>query len=375
MFAWSTLAGELLAEFKIGGMPQARFMALLHTAMHDAVIATWDAQLAHERPGPGATNPEITPLAGIDPEAPSFPSQHAAVAGAASAILTALLPDAAPGRLDALATEAAESRIAAGAAFRSDILAGLDIGRSVGELAVARAASDQGTAEWDPSTMLTGPGHWQATPPGFVESPVNPLAGSWKTWVMSSGDQFRPGQPPEYDSPAWKAELNTIRSIVANRSLEQASTATWWAGTSLAVLFTSWARELIAKGGVDLPHAAQILADMHVASADALIAVWDSKYTWWTSRPITDDPSLTTVVPTPPYPGYPSGFSAYIGALSCVVGHYFPSAADEIADRAWEGAASRAWAGIHYVIDDDIGLAMGRQVGRLVCALPGATEV
>jgi hypothetical protein len=40
-----------------------------------------------------------------------------------------------------------------------------------------------------------------------------------------------------------------------------------------------------------------------------------------------------------------------------------------MSDRAWEAAASRGWAGIHYVIDDDIGLTMGRQVGRLVCAL------
>jgi hypothetical protein len=56
-------------------------------------------------------------------------------------------------------------------------------------------------------------------------------------------------------------------------------------------------------------------------------------------------------------------------------GALFPDVADEMSDRAWEAAASRGWAGIHYVLDDDIALAMGRQVGRLVCALPGANEV
>ncbi len=60
---------------------------------------------------------------------PSFPSEHAAVAGAAATVLAYLLPDAAAGRFDALATEAAESRIAAGAAFRSDVEAGLALGR------------------------------------------------------------------------------------------------------------------------------------------------------------------------------------------------------------------------------------------------------
>jgi membrane-associated phospholipid phosphatase len=123
---------------------------------------------------------------------------------------------------------------------------------------------------------------------------------------------------------------------------------------------------------VGSPLAAQILADTHVAIADALIAVWDAKFTWWTSRPITEDPELTTLLPAPPYPSYPSGYSGVMGAGSTVIGHYFPDVADEMADRAWEAAASRGWAGIHYVIDDDIALAMGRQVGRLVCALPAA---
>jgi hypothetical protein len=46
-----------------------------------------------------------------------------------------------------------------------------------------------------------------------------------------------------------------------------------------------------------------------------------------------------------------------------------------MADRAWEAAASRGWAGVHYVIDDDVGLTMGRQVGRLVSTLAGADPV
>jgi membrane-associated phospholipid phosphatase len=129
---------------------------------------------------------------------------------------------------------------------------------------------------------------------------------------------------------------------------------------------------LISKASVGSAQAAQILADLHVASADALIAVWDAKYTWWTARPVTDDPSLMPLIPTSPYPSYPSGYAGVMGAGTTVIGHYFPEAADDMADRAWEAAASRAWAGVHYVIDDDVGLTMGRQVGRLVCALPGA---
>jgi membrane-associated phospholipid phosphatase len=249
------------------------------------------------------------------------------------------------------------------------------LGQAVGEKAVARAKEDGFDAEWDPATMPTGPGFWQPTPPGFVETPFAPLAGAQQTWVMTSGDQFRPAPPPEYGSPAWKSELNMVLELAANRNFEQERAAIWWGTNSPAALVNGWTRELILRDGLDSPHAARILADVHVAIADSSIAVWDAKYTWWTSRPITEAPDLTTVIPTPPYPAYPSGYSAVMGAGGTVVGHYFPEAADDMADRAWEAAASRGWAGVHYVIDDDVGLTMGRQVGRLVSTLAGADPV
>jgi membrane-associated phospholipid phosphatase len=370
--AWSNQANALAAEFGLGGMPLSRFMAICHTALHDAVIAAWDAQVAHARPGPAATSDQVVPAAGVDPARASFPSEHAAIAGAAATVLAFLLPDAATGRFDALATEASESRIAAGAAFRSDIEAGLSLGKLVGERAVTRAQGDGFTAEWDPTTMPKGPGFWQPTPPGFVETPLRPLAGLQKTWVLTRGDQYRPAPPPEYGSAAWKSELESVVEIAANLTFEQERAALWWNGYSPSELQNNWANELILRDGLDLPHAARMLADMHVAIADAAIAIWDAKYTWWTSRPITEAPDLVTVLGTPPYPAYPSGYSGLMGSGSTVLGHYFPEEADDFANRAWEAANSRAWGGIHYVIDDDIGLLMGRQVGRLVSSLARA---
>jgi membrane-associated phospholipid phosphatase len=366
---WSKLAVELTIEFDIGGFPQSRFMAIYHTALHDAVIAAWDAQVAYGQPGPAATSDLVIPAAGVDPTQPSFPSEQATVAGAAAVVLAYLLPDAEAGRFDALAQEAAESRIAAGAAFPSDIEAGLALGRAIGEKAVTRAQGDGSDAQWDPADRLTGPGFWQPTPPGMVETPVAPMAGTWQTWVMTSNDQFRPAPPPEYGSPAWQAELETVQDIAANRSFEQERAAIWWGSNSPWELHNGWVWDLIQRDGLDSPHAARIVTDMYVAMADAMLAIWDAKYTWWTARPITEDPTLQTVLPSPPYPSYPSGYSGAMGSGSTVVGHYFPESADEMSDRAWEAAASRGWAGIHYVIDDDTGLTMGRQVGRLVCSL------
>ena len=80
-----------------------RLNGMLQTAMYDAVIAAYDAQEVYTGPRPAELDSQITPLEGIVADRPGFPSAEAAVAGAAAAVLTALLPDAAPGRFTDLA--------------------------------------------------------------------------------------------------------------------------------------------------------------------------------------------------------------------------------------------------------------------------------
>ena len=214
---------------------------------------------------------------------------------------------------------------------------------------------------------LTGEGYWVPTPPGFVETPVEPLAGTWETWVLPSGDAVRPAAPPAYGSPLWQAELEAVQEATANRTLEQERIVEYWADKGPFRSFTEYALDLIERDGLDDAHAARVLALMSVAQADAVIAVWDAKYTWWTSRPITEDPDLDMLLPTPPYPSYPSGFSAVAGSAAVVLGASLPARrgrpAGQSPPRRRRSAAGRASTSR---IDDDIGLEMGYQVGRLV---------
>ena len=108
---WADLGLDLADEFGLSGPRDARAQALLRAAMYDAVLAA---------------------------DRPSFPSEHAAVAGAAATVLADLFPDAETGRFDEPAEEAAESRLWTGASYRSDVEAGLSLGRAVGDRAVAR---------------------------------------------------------------------------------------------------------------------------------------------------------------------------------------------------------------------------------------------
>lgn len=360
---WTTQALAAFSEARVNGFRQTRNLALLQTAMHDAAVAAWDAQLAYARPSPAATDERIVPAAGADPALPTYPSQSAAVAGAAATVLAYLLPDAARGRFDELAEEAAISRVWAGEAFPSDVEAGLALGRAVGELAVERGQDDGADAVFDPAEMPSGPGFWEPTPPAFP-NPVEPLGGAWQTWILSRGDDLRPAPPPVYDSPAWRAELLVVQRAVHDRTLSQQADAAWWQAGYPRILF-ELTEELIARRGLATPHAARVQAYQAVALADAMIAVWDGKYLWWMARPITVDPELVTAFPTPPYPSYPAGYPASVGAWSQIGGLFFPEAAEQLEELAWRAMRSRTWAGIHFNIDSEAGLTIGRQVARL----------
>jgi membrane-associated phospholipid phosphatase len=331
--------------------------------------------MTYPRVPPARADARVATIGPVDDGRSSFPSEDAAAAGAAEVILAELFPDEPRTQLTARAEEEAARPLRAGAAYRSDIDAGLALGRAVGMLAVARARSDGAARVWDGSGRPSGLGVWQPTPPTFTDPPVDPLAGSWQTWVVERGDQFRPGAPPAYGSLAWRSELAAVQRAVAHRTPEQVSAAFFWAGSAGTVtpagLWTQIARDLILRDGLDVRAAARVLALTTVAMADAFICCWDAKYSYWTLRSITADPSLDVLFPTPPFPSYTSGHSTVSGAASTVLGYLFPDDEVRLNDQAEEAKDSRLWAGIHYPIDNDVGLTNGRALGRLVIQQAG----
>ncbi len=119
----------------------------------------------------------------------------AVAAGAAARVLRELLPNRAA-EFDRLEQEAVRSRRLAGAAYPSDLRAGLALGRAIGELAVRRARSDRSDTQ-GPVVAPPGEATWIPTPPAFAP-PLEPFAGSWRTWNLRSGDQLRLPAPPAY---------------------------------------------------------------------------------------------------------------------------------------------------------------------------------
>ncbi|MDQ3309232.1 MAG: phosphatase PAP2 family protein, partial [Gemmatimonadota bacterium] len=147
----------------------ARIMALLHVAQYDALVATWDAKYSYQRPPPFVADSRVH-AAGAVAGVPSYPSEHAAVAGAAAVILSYAFAREDTAEFQADARRAAESRIAAGVAYRSDVEAGLALGRAVAERVIQRAMADGSDAVWAGS-VPQGENRWRPTPPRRVSSP------------------------------------------------------------------------------------------------------------------------------------------------------------------------------------------------------------
>jgi membrane-associated phospholipid phosphatase len=242
----------------------------------------------------------------------------------------------------------------------------LALGRAIGERAIALAVEDQPESAWNGSGRLTGDGYWEPTPPGFVDPPMEPLAGTWHTWALSSGDQFRPAPPPVFGTPAYASQVSAVREAVARRTMAQARAAEFWQSAAASIVWDNFAIGLISRNGLDLPHAARALALTAIAIADAEVAAWDGKYAYWTARPITVDPELDVLFDTPPFPSYPSAHATVSNAAAVVLAHLFPEEELDLLALATEAAASRAWAGIHFPIDNDAGQLLGRNVGYLV---------
>ena len=112
----------------------AHAFALMNMAAMDANIASHDAKYTYWLIRPTQADPGIT-LAVTLPNHPSYPSNHAAVSGAAANILGHLFPSD-KSHLASLAQEAAISRLYAGIHYRFDMDAGLKIARQVARLAI-----------------------------------------------------------------------------------------------------------------------------------------------------------------------------------------------------------------------------------------------
>lgn len=349
-YRWNEIAFKVAADSSQGVVAE-RMLALVNVAIYDATVAAWHAKYKYDRRRPSEVEAKLAPAVPVA-DSPSYPSEHAVAAGAASAVLSYIFPDKAR-FIAEKAEECGESRLLAGVQYRSDVAAGLRLGREVAALVVERAKTDGSGEKWAGSVPTT-PGLWNGM------NPYDPQMAKWKTWVLSSAGQLRP-KPPTFDAAA----MNEVREAAKNPRARRE--AYYWAITSLPRYWNDLASLKLFEYKLDRnpPRAARAYAVLSTAYYDSLVACWDAKYAYWGIRPFQYDTEFKPIITTPNFPGYPSGHAMLSGTAASVLSYLFPADAEFFNKQAAAAAESRLLGGVHFRLDNDEGLRLGREVAAV----------
>ena len=363
----------------------ARAMAIVHTAIYDAVNAI---DRTHE-------------VYAVRLLAAPTTSREAAVAAAAHQTLLALFSAARAPAINAHYA-AALATIPDGPAED----AGVALGIRAADAILALRANDGANSS---VTYVPGsaPGDWRPTPAGFAPAAL-PHWGAVTPFAMRSGSQFSPAEDlPALTSAEYTAAYDEVKELgsltSATRTADQTQIAKFWAngaGTATPAGHLNLMAQAAAESqGNTLSENARLFAALNVAMADAAIMAWHAKFETDCWRPITairlgetdgnpattGDGAWTPLLSTPPFPTYVSGHSSFSGAAAAVLQRFFrsdnigftlesedsdPTVLDRtftsFSQAAAESAVSRLYGGIHFKFDNDDGLAAGRQIGQFV---------
>lgn len=368
---WNDKACAIVA--KVGpGSTGHRMMAIVQVAVFEAV---------------NSIEPRYTPYM-QKLAAPAGASIDAAVAGVNHVTLGVLVPD---------------ERAAIEAAYQSAVLAipdgsakadGIAVGEHAAAEILARAAKDGASAPetYEPYT----------TPGRYVPTAI-PVFSTWAKrtpWIMDAPSQFRPGPPPALTSETWAKDFEEVKRLGSKastaRTAEQTAIARFWEETR-PLIYHPIVRSVATMPGRTVVQNARLFAAAAMAVDDALIAVYDAKYTYNFWRPITaariehvagsstvpPQPGWTPFILTPMHPEYPCAHCISSGAIGAVLAVELgggpvptlssssPTAGDAV--REWksiddfmeEVRMARIYDGVHYRNSTEVGSAMGKQIGEL----------
>jgi hypothetical protein len=373
---------QVMTGGAFGGPPsQARAIAMVNIAVHDAVNAT----LGHPNNSyltgimtPGGDSRAAASQAARDVLVHLNPA-NAALYDAELASSLALVPDG----------QAKSDGISTGSAFASAIIA---------------ARTGDGSTAIVPYTPSGLPGRWAPTPPAFAPASL-PQWGMINPFSMASPAQFRPGPPPPLDSAEWAEayeEVLTLGSVdSALRTLDQTESAVFWQNAGGSLSWLQLSLNAAEDEGLTTMENASLFGMLGVSFADSQIAGFDAKYHYDLWRPVTaihngdldgnpltiGDPGWTALNPAPAHPSYISTLSALSSAGSttlvsvigdepvCLTAGGGTRCWNSISEAAQDAAASRVWGGIHYSFDGTAGLQVGQQIATQVLAGPAFRPV
>jgi len=275
------------------------------------MIAAWHYKKLYNRPAPfivDATLPVLIPKSTL----PSYPSEDAVLAGVTVELLKLLFPTEI-----AFIQEKAEEeklyRIISGANVRSDVDAGISLGRKIAARFIARASTDGAGAAvgnqdlWtlmETQTAAAGEMPWKSLDVP-ARPPMIPAFGKVKSFLMTPAmvTASGPVPPPSTKSEQFAKELAEIKAFSKDNSKKHQEIVTFWAdGVGTYTPPGHWnaiATEAFVEQNYSEVRWARNMALLNIAMMDAAISCWDAKYFYFNPRPSKMYTSIKTMTGSP----------------------------------------------------------------------------
>ena len=353
----------------------ARAYAYMSGAQYDALVAAYHYKSKFRRPRPAKTDPSIKQLIPMTSDF-VYPCEEAVAAGASAAILTLMFP----GEQEYIQTKLNDcnsARILAGGNTRSDIEAGVGLGKAVAAKFIARARTDgAGKAVGTPTdwkflkdrTEARGEVAWlsQETP---ARPPMLPMFGKVMSFLMDTTEvvNSRPGPPPSTQSAEFKKELEEVLWFSQHPDRDRMKIVHFWSDGAGTYAPPGHWNDIACEDFVQQRWSevrwARNLALLNASMFTAAVCCWDAKYYYYNPRPSQMHADCKTLTGLPNFPAFTSGHSTFSGAAAKFLSHVVPSQASKYMAMADEASKSRLWGALHYRSDIEVGMTMGIAIG------------
>jgi hypothetical protein len=274
-------------------------------------------------------------------------------------------------------------------------------GRAVAEVILEWSKSDGSARNGESYPPPVFPGAWVPTPAGFAPAALQYMGSYRPMLAVHLEGVIAPFPHPYSELPESEYYKEMEQTYLSSKfaTAEQKATAIFWHDTGVGTGYTTPGHHvriltsILEKTNADLGTAAIAYAKTGIASRDAFILTWRSKYTYNLMRPVTyvqafiEHGWMPVIAATPNHPEYPAAHSvvtaAFMEAMAGLFGDNYPfwdhtyesitGASPRYYATFSEAAAEAGWAriygGIHLPTSVEMGLVYGKQIGNNVRTL------
>lgn len=188
-------------------------------------------------------------------------------------------------------------------------------------------------------------------------SQTEPTAGSWKTWFITSGKDYRLPAPSSYQQ-----EIAQVIALQQQLDSAKRQDINYWSAGAPGYRWY----EMVGKLWVTDTSYNGALANMLMGTAiyDATIAAWDTKYAFNRPRPFAADKRIKSFILKPDSPSYPCEHSVAAGVAVTIMSRFYPSLADSVNRMAQRLMNARIAAGVAFPSDTRAGFELGKKIAE-----------